>query len=55
MKEESVADGMVAVIGLGYVGLPLALDLAEAGHQVLGIDASSARVEQLRDGRQLHR
>ena len=50
MKEDSVADGMVAVIGLGYVGLPLALDLAEAGHEVLGIDASSARVEQLRAG-----
>ncbi|MEA2651187.1 MAG: UDP-N-acetyl-D-glucosamine dehydrogenase [Chloroflexota bacterium] len=50
MKEDSVADRMVAVIGLGYVGLPLALDLAEAGHQVLGIDASTGRVNQLRAG-----
>jgi UDP-N-acetyl-D-glucosamine dehydrogenase len=38
----------VAVIGLGYVGLPLAVDLAAAGHDVLGIDASTARVAQLR-------
>ena len=28
----------VVVIGLGYVGLPLALRAAEAGHDVIGID-----------------
>jgi UDP-N-acetyl-D-glucosamine dehydrogenase len=50
MKEVEVADRRVAVIGLGYVGLPLALDLAEAGHEVLGIDAAAGRIEQLRAG-----
>ena len=40
----------VAVIGLGYVGLPLAVDLAAAGHEVLAVDTSAARVEQLRAG-----
>ncbi len=43
-------DSHIAVIGLGYVGLPLALDLARAGRKVLGIDTSSARVSQLRHG-----
>lgn len=43
-------DETIAVIGLGYVGLPLALDLVDAGYQVLGIDASTARVAQLRNG-----
>ncbi|HEY5188977.1 MAG TPA: nucleotide sugar dehydrogenase [Solirubrobacteraceae bacterium] len=34
----------VAVIGLGYVGLPLAVALAEAGQQVIGIDLDDAKV-----------
>ena len=45
-----MADRTVTVIGLGYVGLPLALDLAEAGHEVLGIDASASRIDELRAG-----
>ena len=40
----------VAVIGLGYVGLPLALDLVEAGHRVHGVDTNAAKLEQLRSG-----
>jgi UDP-N-acetyl-D-glucosamine dehydrogenase len=43
-------DRSVAVIGLGYVGLPLALDLARAGHEVLAIDASDDRVARLERG-----
>ncbi len=34
----------VAVIGLGYVGLPLAIRLAEAGFEVEGIDVDASRV-----------
>ena len=37
----------VAVIGLGYVGLPLALTFAKAGFYVVGIDADEEKVEQL--------
>ena len=44
-------DQRIAVIGLGYVGLPLALSFVEAGLDVTGVDASAARVAQLRDGR----
>ena len=32
----------IAVIGLGYVGLPLALAFAEKGFKVLGIDTGCA-------------
>ena len=44
-------DSNVAVIGLGYVGLPLALAFSEAGLTVTGMDASPHRVEELRAGR----
>jgi UDP-N-acetyl-D-glucosamine dehydrogenase len=43
-------DRRVAVIGLGYVGLPLAISFAEAGLQVQGIDAMPSRVEELTAG-----
>jgi UDP-N-acetyl-D-glucosamine dehydrogenase len=38
----------VGVIGLGYVGLPLAVNFAEAGCDVVGVDVDAARVERLR-------
>ena len=41
----------VGVVGLGYVGLPLATGFAEAGFPVVGIDLSETRVETLRSGR----
>ncbi|MGD0018329.1 MAG: nucleotide sugar dehydrogenase [Candidatus Limnocylindrales bacterium] len=44
-------DRRIGVIGLGYVGLPLALGFHEAGLKVVGVDASPTRVNELRDGR----
>jgi UDP-N-acetyl-D-glucosamine dehydrogenase len=41
----------VGVIGLGYVGLPVALAFADKGLQVVGVDASPERVAMLREGR----
>jgi UDP-N-acetyl-D-glucosamine dehydrogenase len=41
----------VAVIGLGYVGLPLALELARGGAHVLGVDVSEGIVDALNHGR----
>jgi UDP-N-acetyl-D-glucosamine dehydrogenase len=41
----------VAVIGLGYVGLPLALAFADQGLETYGLDVSAERVELLRQGR----
>lgn len=46
-----VAKTCVAVVGLGYVGLPLALAFAEKGHDVIGIDTNQSRVEHIRSGR----
>ena len=40
-------DRRVSIIGLGYVGLPLAIAFAEAGLEVEGVDASPARVAEL--------
>ncbi|PIR53632.1 nucleotide sugar dehydrogenase [Candidatus Peregrinibacteria bacterium CG10_big_fil_rev_8_21_14_0_10_49_10] len=37
----------VCVVGLGYVGLPLAHGLAEAGYAVSGMDINAKRIEQL--------
>jgi len=44
-------DTRVAIVGLGYVGLPLALAFLEAGLDVVGIDASERRVGELLAGR----
>src|SRR4051794_21808273 len=41
----------VSVIGLGRVGLPLALCFADAGLTVLGVDADGDRLAAVRDGR----
>jgi len=40
----------IAVLGLGYVGLPLAVVFAEAGFQVMGIDPDSRKVDCLNQG-----
>ena len=41
----------ISVVGLGYVGLPLACALAEAGHHVIGIDASTTKADGINKGR----
>ncbi len=40
----------VAVLGLGYVGLPLAVAMARAGFAVVGIDPDEKKIETLRSG-----
>ncbi|MBI4789831.1 MAG: nucleotide sugar dehydrogenase [Chloroflexi bacterium] len=40
----------VSVIGLGYVGLPLAIEFARAGFPVIGIDIDARKVESLTRG-----
>jgi len=43
-------EAKVAILGLGYVGLPLAVVFAEAGFHVTGIDPDSRKVESLTKG-----
>lgn len=41
----------IAVVGLGYVGLPLSLQFARSGVNVLGLDIDAAKVQALEQGR----
>jgi UDP-N-acetyl-D-glucosamine dehydrogenase len=41
----------IGVVGLGYVGLPLAVAFAEEGHEVVGLDADPRKVDALAEGR----
>jgi len=41
----------VAIVGLGYVGLPLCLQFAQSDTEVLGLDIDAAKVESLNAGR----
>lgn len=41
----------IGVVGLGYVGLPVAVAFAEAGYRVLGHDINEARISALKGGR----
>lgn len=43
-------DAVCGVVGLGYVGLPLARELAAAGYRVLGFDISERTVSQVNAG-----
>ncbi len=40
----------IAIVGLGYVGLPLSLQFAKTGSRVLGLDIDSAKVDALNNG-----
>ena len=40
----------IGIVGLGYVGLPLAVAFAEAGHEVVGLDTDPGRLAELRAG-----
>jgi nucleotide sugar dehydrogenase len=44
------AHAIVAVVGLGYVGLPTAIAMRNAGCRIVGIDISAARLRRIRAG-----
>ena len=48
-KEWSMKKNIV-VMGIGYVGLPLAIILAKVGHKVTGVDVNRKVIEELREG-----
>ena len=41
----------IGIIGLGYVGLPLACTVARKGYPVLGFDIDTAKVDQINEGK----
>jgi UDP-N-acetyl-D-glucosamine dehydrogenase len=41
----------IGIVGLGYVGLPLAVAFGEAGHDVVGLDADTHKLESLERGK----
>jgi UDP-N-acetyl-D-glucosamine dehydrogenase len=54
-KEEAVKkftdkSAVVGILGLGYVGLPLAVVFADAGYKVVGIDPIQSKVDELNRG-----
>lgn len=50
LEKVSSREATVAVIGLGYVGLPLAVAFAKQGFPVVGIDVDSRKVESVNKG-----
>jgi UDP-N-acetyl-D-glucosamine dehydrogenase len=44
-------EARIGVIGLGYVGLPLAVEFAKAGFDVTGFDVDADKIRALKDGR----
>lgn len=46
-------DLVIGIVGLGYVGLPLAESFAAAGFRVVGFDVDEAKVAAVNEGRQL--
>jgi UDP-N-acetyl-D-glucosamine dehydrogenase len=47
LKEKTAT---VGVVGLGYVGLPLVVELCRAGYRVIGVDVDERKLESLREG-----
>lgn len=43
-------EATIGVVGLGYVGLPLAVEKVKAGYKVIGFDVQQARVNQVNHG-----
>lgn len=51
IKKLNDAEATIGIIGLGYVGLPLALRFNTAGYDVIGFDIDSAKTNQLNAGK----
>jgi len=51
IEKASRREALFGIVGLGYVGLPLAVELAGAGYRVLGFDISERVVDGLNAGR----
>jgi UDP-N-acetyl-D-glucosamine dehydrogenase len=50
LKKIDSREAVIAVIGMGYVGLPLAVEFAEEGYRVIGVELSERKVDSLNRG-----
>ena len=50
MNKLEARTARVGIVGLGYVGLPLAMEFAKAGFRVTGIDLQPSKIAQIRAG-----
>jgi len=50
MQKIKDKSAVIGVVGLGYVGLPLALEKAKAGYRVIGFDIQPEKVEKVNQG-----
>jgi nucleotide sugar dehydrogenase len=50
IQTSTAANAVVAVVGLGYVGLPTAIAMRNAGCRIVGIDTSARRLETIHAG-----
>ena len=51
----SLSNELITVVGLGYIGLPTAALLAEAGYQVIGFDIDREKINRLASGAVSHK
>jgi UDP-N-acetyl-D-galactosamine dehydrogenase len=49
-KRKQMTDKVISIIGLGYVGLPLAVEFSKKGFQVIGFDINAERIQELQQG-----
>src|SRR5688572_17352685 len=51
LRKVETQEATIGIVGIGYVGLPVALTFAEAGFHVVGIDLREEKVEAIEEGR----
>ena len=51
IKKITSRNAIVGIVGLGYVGLPLAIRFAEVGIKVLGFDIDQAKLDAIHAGK----
>lgn len=50
MDKIMAKEATIGVVGLGYVGLPLAVEKAKAGYKVIGFDVQASRTDMVNSG-----
>ena len=43
----------IGIVGMGYVGVPLGIEFAERGLEVVGFDTDAKKIENINSGKQI--